>query len=92
MGVSSSAGVMAREDGLELHDTVGRGGLDATVECLFGVGLVGAVSVAVGDDAGVDACGVGVPDLDVGVGDGLAGLDVEYLHVEVEREAGLFVG
>ena len=32
------------------------------------------------------------PHLDVGAGDGLAGLDVEDLDVEVEGDAGLGVG
>ncbi len=87
--VGGSACVVAGEDGLELGYAVGVGRLDPAEPGLLGVGLVGGVAVAVGDDAAVHAGGVAVPDLDVNVGDGLAGGYVDDLVVEEQGNARL---
>jgi hypothetical protein len=52
--MSGAAGVVTREDGLELHDAVGVGLLQTAQEGGVEVCLVVGVTVAVGDDAGVD--------------------------------------
>lgn len=80
--VGGAGGVVAGEDGLELGDTVGVGLLDTAEPGLVDVGLVGGVTVAGGDDAGVDTGGVAVPHLEVDVGDGLASVNVDDLVVK----------
>lgn len=89
MDVRGAPRVVAREDGFELGDAVGVSQLDAAQEGRVKVGRVGAVAVAVGDDAPVDAGGVAVPNLDVEVGDRVARRDVDDLVVEEEGDAGL---
>lgn len=87
--VGRAAGVVARDDGLELDHTVDVGLLEAAEEGLVEVGGVVGVAVAGGYDAGVDACGVAVPGVDVNGRDGLAGRGVDELDVEVEGNTGL---
>lgn len=78
--VHGAAVVVTREDGLKGHDALGVGELDAAE-----VGRVEAVGgvVAAGVDAAVDAGGVGVPDVDGYILNGLAGRDVNVLNLEV---------
>jgi hypothetical protein len=79
--VGGTGGVVTGEGGLELSDTVGVGLLDTTEEGVVNVGLIGGVTVARGNDTGVDTGGVAVPHLEVDVGDGLAGVDINDLVV-----------
>lgn len=80
--VGGTAGVVAREDGLELCNAIGVGLLDSSEEGVVEVRLVIRVAVAVRNDAGVDAGAVAVPDFDVHVGDGLACVDINDLVIE----------
>ena len=73
MRVRCSAFIMSWEDSLERHDSV--------VICALDSSQVSGVPTAFGDvarfvDAGVDAGGVAVPDVDVEGGDAEAGVDV----------------
>ena len=52
--VSSTAGVVAGEDGVELHDTIRVGLLDTAEESGVQVGAVAGVTVAGGSHARVD--------------------------------------
>ena len=54
MDVRGTAGVVAREDGLELDDTLLVAGLDTAQEGRVEVAGVGGVAVAAGLDTGVD--------------------------------------
>lgn len=54
MDVRGTAGVVAREDGLELDDTFLVAGLDPAQPSRVEVAGVGRVAVAAGLDAGVD--------------------------------------
>lgn len=65
-----AAGVVAREDGLELGDTRVVGLLNSTEESRVQVGLIGGVAVAAGHNARVDAGGIAVPEVEVDVRDG----------------------
>jgi hypothetical protein len=80
--VSGAGGVVAREDGLELDNTVGVSLLDTAEESLVDVGLIGGVAVAGSDDTGVNTGRVAVPHLEVDVRDRLAGIDVDDLVVD----------
>lgn len=82
VNVRGARGVVPWEDGLELCNAVRVGLLDAAQEGLVDVGGIARVAVALCDDAGVDASGVGVPHLEVDVGDRLAGVDIDDLVVE----------
>lgn len=85
--VSRSAGVVTREDGLKLSNTVAVGLLDSAEPGLVDVCFVRVVAVAVCNDAGVNTSGVAVPHLEVDVGDGIAGLDIDDLVVEDNVES-----
>jgi len=80
--VSSAAGVVTREDRLELSNTIRVGLLDASKPSLVNVGLIRAIAIAVGNDTRVHASGVAVPHLEVNVGDWIAGFDVDDLVIE----------
>jgi hypothetical protein len=84
--------VVAREDGLELGDAVGVGGLDAAQPGVVEVGQVVRVAVASSDDAAVHAGRVAVPDLKVHIRDRVAGGYVDDLVVHQERHADLVFG
>ena len=73
--------VPARVDGREAGDAVGVGALDAAHE-----------RARVALDAGVDAERVGVPDVDGGALDRLAGRRVDHRQGERERRAGAAFG
>jgi hypothetical protein len=89
MDVSRSAGVMAREDGLELRNTITVCLLDSAKPGLVDVGLVGAVAITICDDTGVNTGGVAVPHLEVDIGNRVASLDVDDLVVEDDVESAL---
>lgn len=88
--VCGSAGVVAREDGLELGDAIRVGSLDSSKPGVVDVCVIRAIAVAARDDARVDTCGVAVPHLEVDVGDWVAGLNVDDLVVEDNTETLLF--
>ncbi len=81
MRVDGTSVVVTREDGLERGDAVVVRQLDAAQEGGVHAGL------ARGGDAAVDAGGVAVPDVDGDGGDGLAGVGVDVLHLEVHVDA-----
>lgn len=87
--VSGAAGIMSREDGFELRDSIGIGLLDAAKPRVVDVGLVRGVSVPAGNYAAVYTGRVAVPHLDVDVSNGLAGIDVDYLVVDYGVDTGL---
>lgn len=72
--VSGASGIEAGNRGDHLHHALVVGGLE-TAEVGFVCGAFGGV-------AGVDAGGVGVPDVDHGGGDGEAGVDVDEFEIE----------
>lgn len=78
--------VVAGEDGVELGNTVVVGGLEATQEGAVQAALASSV------DARVDAGAVAVPDVEEHVGDGLAGVDVDELHLQVQGDTKLVLG
>lgn len=86
MDVDGTAGVVAWENGVELHD--------AFVIALLHTAAVGGIeaSLSGGRDARVDAQGVAVPGIDEHVRSTRAGVDIDELDVQVERHAGLAVG
>lgn len=53
MDVSSAASVVAREDGLELDNTIGIARLDSTKESVVKVAGIGRVAVPAGADSRV---------------------------------------
>lgn len=79
--VGGAAGVPAGEDGGHLDDAVFVGEADAAE--------VGESEGVFGGEARVGACGVARPKVDVDVGDGFAGVDVDDLDVEEDGDANL---
>lgn len=82
MDVGGSAGVMTREKGQELTDTILVGLLNATQESLVDVAQVGRIAVTLGVDTGVDTSRVTVPHLKVDIRHRLTGINVDHLIVE----------
>lgn len=80
---------LAWEDGVELNDTIRVCLLDATQEGGVYVGGIVCVAVSGGDDAGVDACTVAVPDIPVQTGDRFACFDVDKLAVKDDGDTRL---
>jgi hypothetical protein len=76
---------VTREECIELYNTALIGLVDAAQEGLVKVGLIAAVTVAASNDTGVDTGGVAVPQLKINRGNGLTGVDIDDLDVEVER-------
>jgi hypothetical protein len=87
-----TAGVVSGHDGLVLRDAIDVGLHDATQESCVDVAQVVGVAVAGRYDAGVDACGVAVPDVHVDGWEGLASAGVNELNVEIQRDAFLAIG
>lgn len=77
------------EQGLESDDTVIVGLLNTTEGSVVDVAQIGSVTVSAGNDATVDTSGVAVPHLRVSLRDGLAGVDIDDLDVERQRNTGL---
>lgn len=82
--MGGATGVVAGEDGLVADNTPFITGLNTTQESLVQVGLVVGVSVTACDNAGVDTGGVAVPEVGVDVWDGVAGVDIDQLDVEIQ--------
>lgn len=80
--MDGSAAVVAREDGLELDDTIVIGELDTTEEGRVFASLAGARA-----DPRVNAGGVAVPDIDSDIRDTLAGRDVHILDLKEDVHA-----
>ncbi len=89
--VGGAGGVMAGEDGLELHNTVAVAQLDTAEPGVVDVGLIRRVTVTGSNNTGVDTGGVAVPHLQVDVGDGVAGVDVNDLVVNDGIDTTLFL-
>lgn len=85
--MSGSAGVVTREDGLELSNTIRVGLLDSSKPSLVNVRFVGLVAVTARYNTGVNTGRVAVPHLEVDIGDGITSLDVDDLIVEDDVEA-----
>jgi hypothetical protein len=90
--VDRTTGVVAWEDRLELHDTIGAAGLDATQEGRIGVALVVKVAIAVGNDTGVDTSGVAVPDIRIDILQRLTSVDINQLQVQEQWHTRLVFG
>jgi hypothetical protein len=82
MDVGGSAGIMTREKGQELTDTILVGLLNAAQESLVDVAQVGRIAVTLGIDTGVDASRVTVPHLKVDIRHRLTGINIDYLIVQ----------
>lgn len=80
-----TAGVVSRNDGLVLSDSVGISLHDSTQERCVQVGQIIRVAIARCRDARVDACGIAVPEVHVHSWDRLARTSVDELDVKVER-------
>lgn len=89
--VGGTAGVVTGEDGLELSNTIIVGQLDTTQPGVVDVGLVGAVTVAAGNNTGVDTGRVAVPHLEVDIRDGLASVDINDLVVKDDIQTTLLL-
>jgi hypothetical protein len=89
--VSSAASIVARELGGELDNTISVRLLEATESSVVQVAGVCAVTVHVGFDTGVDTSGVGAPDIEISVGERLAGGDIDELGLKDHIDTGLLV-
>ena len=63
--VGGAAGVVTREQGVELYDTALVGLVDTAQESVIDVGLITTITVTASDDTGVDTSGVAVPQLEI---------------------------
>ena len=75
---------MAWEEGLEMHDTLVVTGIDTTSKSIVPVAGIADVSIALGNNAGVDTGGVRLPEVDVKAGDWLTGVHVNDLKVDIK--------
>lgn len=82
---------MTGEESLELSDTFGVGWLETTEESGVDVGGIGGVAVSRGNNTTVYTGRIAMPDLDKGVGDGIASRHVNYLGVKNEIDSLLFL-
>lgn len=84
--VGSTAGVVAREHGIELNNSIVIGLLNTAAKGRVQTALAG------GRNTRVHAGSIAVPSVDQDLGHTRAGGDVDKLDVEVQRHAGLPVG
>lgn len=87
-----AAHIVSWEQRIELRNPFVVGRLQTTEERRVDVRDVEDVAVSLRHDPGVHAGAVAVPDLEHGVGDGVAGRHVDYLGVEDEVDAYLGLG
>jgi hypothetical protein len=87
-----TAGVVARENGFVLGDTVDIGFDDSTQESVVQVSEVFRVTVAVRCDTRIDSCCVAVPKVHVDSRDRLARAGVDQLNIKVKRDTLLTIG
>lgn len=85
--MGGTAGIVTGEDGLHVDNTVLVTGLDTAEPGSVEVGSVRGVTVAAGNNAGVDTGGVAVPEIGVDSLQGLTGVCIDQLDVHVERDA-----
>ena len=90
--VRGAAGIMTREDTLELRDAISVRGLQSSQKRAIEICRVVFVAIAGTDDAAVDAGGVAVPEIPHEVRDGVAGVDVDELGIDDNIEAGFGFG
>jgi hypothetical protein len=83
MDMNGTAGIMTRNNGLEAHGAVLAGDLDSSQSLVLKIGSVVRVAIHRANDARIYASGVRGPDLDRDIIEGLAGIDVHNLNVEV---------
>ena len=92
VNVRCTSSVMSWENRFELNNSVHISLLQTSEESVIQVGRVVLVSVSRCCDAGVDACAIAVPSINVDCWDWLTSGGVDELDVEEERDAGLVFG
>jgi hypothetical protein len=80
---------VAGEQSLESNHAVIVSQLNTTKHSVVDVGQVTLVAVPASDNATIDTRGIAVPDLGVGLRNHLAGVHVDDLNVERQRDTGL---
>lgn len=91
MYMNGAAGVVTRENGLEIDGAVIPCDLDASHSLILKIGLVGWVAVHEADDTTIYTRRVGRPNLDSRVFQSLAGVDIDDLDVHVQVDTFLAV-
>lgn len=81
---------MTGEESLELSYTFGVGWLETAEESGVDVGGISGVTVSGGDYTTVYTGRIAVPDLNKGIGDGIASRNVNHLGVKNEIDSLLF--
>jgi len=89
--VVGARSVMTWEESSKLRYAEGIGGLETAQERVVDVGRVGGADAVGGDNPGVDAGAVAVPDFDHGVGDRVAGCHVNDLGVKYQFDTFLIL-
>lgn len=69
---------------MEVHDTLVVTWIDTTSKGIVPVAGVSNVSIALGNDTGVDTGGIRLPEVDIKAGDRLAGVHVNDLKVDIK--------
>lgn len=90
--VDGASNVVPWVDTLESSNTVSISLLDAAEESCIDVGQIRRVAIALGDYTRVYTRGVAVPELEVNAGNRLAGVDVDDLVVQDDRNSTLAIG
>lgn len=78
---------MAGEGRIKLQDSILVGKLNATEHGIVNVCCVGLISVSASDNAAVNTSGVAMPGLKRDFADRIAGVDINELNVECQRNA-----
>lgn len=91
VNMGSATRVVTREQSLELSNTVRVGLLNTAQESLVQVGGIVAVAVHGALNSRVDTSGIAVPHIPVEVLDRLAGVDVNELAIENDRNSSLSI-
>lgn len=92
MNVVCTRGVVSGDDRDELEHTILIGGLDTAKECLVEVGGIGGIAVAAGCNTRIDTGCVAVPEVQGNILQGLTGVGVDNLDIQVQRDALLILG
>lgn len=74
-------GVVTGDNSLKGSNTLGISSSDTAKESSVQIRFIGRITVAVGDDTGIDAGRIAVPEVEVDVGHGLAGVDIDDLDI-----------
>lgn len=75
-----------------MHDALVVTGVDTTSKGVVPVGGVSDVSIACGNNAGVDTGGIGLPKVDVHVRNRLTGVHVNDLEINIKDDTLLIFG